>query len=484
MFMMYLQQIPDKFNASSKLFLHSARPQSSALPFTDLKLKNEDVVSLFLATVNNNANKIALRDDNQDLSYAQLLAAAKNIAIQLSNKGVNEGGSVVLMMPKGVEAIVCLWGILLCGASYIPLSKDTSISKLKIIVKQTQAQLLVCDEIVSGVSSQLTVKGINFEKNKFVPASINIKNYASQIYTSGSTGEPKRVSISHANLSHSLASRLQYYGQNDLCYGLVSPFHFDSSMAGIFWTAATGGCLVLINERSLKDPQLLLNDLSRHKVSTLLVLPSVYRAILDLDLLQLETHLNRLIVAGEAASQALFLLHDKHLPNVSFINEYGPTEATIWCSAKRFLKTTELQESEPYLSIGQSIPGVKLEVLDKQLRTVPKGVVGELYISGENVSNTAKPHQAYASGDLVCVNDQDELFFRGRIDDQIKIRGHRVSPAEIEASLSQYPSISACAVVALKHEPNHSVEAINNALQALPLSDACLLLDSVEKDFA
>ncbi len=476
-----LKKLPDALSGVVSEFSNGARPKQSQLATTELQVEPLDVITRFHQTLAVHGNKTALSQSGRRISYTDLNAAALNLAWSLSESGVKPGDKVVLMMPRTIEAIVSLWAILMCGAAYVPLPPGTPRARVESAMKKVRARMLVTDQENSAFPKQFTVSQIHTEPGHFKAIKPEPTAIAYTIFTSGSTGEPKAISLSHRNLAYSLAARLQFYSERKCVYGLVSPLAFDSSVAGIFWMAAIGGCLALIGEDSLLTPQHLVEELEKNKVNTLLTLPSLYRVILDCASETLRKRIQLIIVAGEACPANILDMHKAVFPAASLVNEYGPTEATVWCSAKRFNRESKMSETgTAYLPIGRAVAGVTLHILDRHHRPVPPCVKGELFISGRTVSADSGYDGKYPTGDLVEANSQGEILFHGRRDEQLKIRGHRIDPAEIESVLFNHPDVQDCAVLGITKPLGDDADSLNLALNQLSLDHALGLLAAVE----
>jgi amino acid adenylation domain-containing protein len=281
------------------------------------------------------------------------------------------------------------------------------------------------------------------------------------LYTSGSTGRPKGVVVSQANLWASTAAREEVYATPPGRFLLIPSVAFDSSVAGIFWTLASAGTLVIPTDEEARDPQRLAGLVAEEEVTTLLCVPSLYAAMLRSGGVQMGG-LEAAIVAGESCSRQVVREHFAALPRTRLFNEYGPTEATVWATVQELTAV----DAERRVGIGRPIPAVRLHLRDRRGRRVPAGIPGLAWISGPTVAQgywgreelTSERFvgaqgadglalRRYRSGDLMRWTPEGNLLFLGREDDQIKLRGFRIEPGEIEAALLARPGVKEAAVV-------------------------------------
>ncbi len=262
------------------------------------------------------------------------------------------------------------------------------------------------------------------------------------IYTSGSTGEPKAVEVSHRSLSQSTQVRFSFYPAPVRAFLLLSSLSFDSSVAGIFWTLAQGGKLVLPASGDELVLDTLCGAVQQHAVSHGLSLPSLYGALLDHAPAAALASIDTWIVAGEACSDHLVEQHHRQLPHARLVNEYGPTEGGVWASAE------VLRRGRP-AGIGHAIPGMEIDLVNEWGASAAIGEPGEIYLAGAQLATGYRGHpaqtdaafvsvphiaggrRAYRTGDLACRLADGRMMFLGRRDHQVKIRGHRVELAEI-----------------------------------------------------
>jgi len=408
------------------------------------------LVDLFHAQVARTPDAPALTFAEATLTYAELDEAAERLAQRLAAGGAAPESIVALCMDRSLEMVVAILATLKAGAAYLPLDPNYPAERIAFMLEDSKAILTIRKDDVD-----LTPR----DRETPRPRNPDPNNAAYLIYTSGSTGRPKGVAVSHANAVASVAARMRQYGSPE-SFLLFPSFSFDSSVAVIFGTLLTGGRLVVAPDDVLQDVDAVTRLIERERIAGVLLVPLLYAAMLDhAEAARLES-LRTVIVAGEAFPRGLPRTHAARLPQARLYNEYGPTEASVWCTV------TELSADDESIPIGSPIANAKVHVLDAALRRAPLGAVGELYIGGDGVARgyagrpaltaerfVADPYGApgsrlYRTGDLARWRTDGRLDFLGRADQQVKIRGFRIEPGEVEAALTALPSIAQAAVVA------------------------------------
>ena len=411
-------------------------------------------------------NRVALGANGREINYAELANDCEVIAKRLGEKA--KGKRVAVIAERSAEALIGIFSALRAGAAYVPIDPRQPRARVEAILRQANVAGVLgtraLDYEVSNAEvlpiDQLLSQGQRMSGKEFPNVTENDLAYV--LFTSGSTGVPKGVQVTHGNLLHSTKARLEFYKKPVRSFLLASPHWFDSSVAGIFWTLSQGGELVVANDMEVKDPGALARLIEQSRVSHLLCLPSVYSLLLSYAdrLSSLET----VIVAGEECSRDLVVKHKKLLPDAELFNEYGPTEATVWCSV---YKCDEVIPTR--IPIGRPIANTSMLILNEELQPVSVGTPGEIYIAGDGValgyldaehltsqsfvdcpSIFGMRGKIYKTGDLGRLLPDGNVEFLGRRDDQVKLRGMRIELSEIQTALRRHPAIEDCVVALAK----------------------------------
>ncbi|MEV7941740.1 amino acid adenylation domain-containing protein [Kitasatospora sp. NPDC088264] len=423
---------------------------------------NATIPVLFDRWVSATPDAIALAADNTWLTYRELGERADRLARLLAARGVGPETVVAVALPRSVLLWITVLAVAKAGGAYLPLDPAYPADRTAFMVEDSGAGLVLADAESAARLRGLTAPVLcldDLEEQALPTATargpLSAANTAYVIYTSGTTGRPKGVAVTHRGLAALVASQTERLRLTPASRVLqfASP-SFDASVWEMYMALFQGGTLVVVGPERLGPGAPLAETLDDHGVTHVLLPPPVLAAMPAGSLSTVET----LVVGGDATSPELVAAW---APGRRMINAYGPTEATI-CATM----SAPLAAGGGVPPIGGANLGFRVHVLDAELRPVPAGVIGELYLSGAGLARgylglpglTAERFLAcpfggtgermYRTGDLVSRTDQGDLMFRGRVDTQVKIRGHRVEPREIEAALLSHPAIDQAVVVA------------------------------------
>ncbi|HUF09111.1 MAG TPA: amino acid adenylation domain-containing protein [Rhodothermales bacterium] len=393
---------------------------------------------------------VAISCGTVSITYQELAARAASLARKLVELPHAPFAPVGIFVERSIEAIIALLAAQLAGSPYLPLDPAYPPKRNLAVFDDARPFAILttakeAPELRRLVDIPILSTSESGSPDTPLPT-LSLSHLAYLIYTSGSTGKPKGVPITHGNLAHSTRARSLFYGFDPDRFLLLSSLSFDSSVAGIFWSLSSGKTLVVLPAGEERDPFAMRDAVERNQATALLCIPSLYRELIADEPARLSS-LRLAIVAGETCPSELVEFHHRSLPNCELYNEYGPTEATVWCAAAK------LQPHKP-VTIGQAVPGYEAHVLSPAGQLLPVGVRGELFIAGPGVSSGYRntdpladerfplvrlpgraPVRMYRSGDRVRRLIDGNLEFLGRIDDQVKLSGFRFEPAETETAL-------------------------------------------------
>ena len=429
----------------------------------------DDVVDAIDDIATRRPDALAVAGQGNELTYGALLERARSAASSLTSLGVEAGDPVIVQIDRGPKAVIGILAILLAGGAYVPLDPVYPRARRAAMVEDSKARIIVTAG--DGTDGFEQLQHVDLDAVKPTPPAGWVRpkpppnTPAYIIYTSGSSGRPKGVVVSRANLAFSNAARRAFYEESPEAFLLLSSLSFDSSVVGLFWTLSTGGALVVAGHRIEQDVERVAALIDHYGVTHLLCLPSLHGVLVEHADLKRLASLRVAIVAGETCPPSLPARHRKALPTARLFNEYGPTEATVWCIASDITDTPEDQNP----AIGRPIPGTTVRLVDHRSRPVPRGVAGELMIGGPGVALGYHGHadltvtrfqtlpgeggvRFYRTGDFARWQTDGRLDFLGRRDGQLKIRGHRIEVHEIEAALERAPTIRAAAVVVVPND--------------------------------
>ncbi|MFF7361572.1 non-ribosomal peptide synthase/polyketide synthase, partial [Streptomyces sp. NPDC008125] len=421
--------------------LLSAGERGELLPAVQDPAPGASLPELFAAQVVLTPDAVALVHGAVELTYRQLDVRANRFAHALIARGVGPEQVVAVALPRSVESVVAVLGVLKAGAAYLPVDPGYPQSRISFMLADSRPVVVVDDPAVVAEGDW---------PDTDPEVALDVRHPAYVIYTSGSTGRPKGVAVSHAGVPGLVAAQADRLGvkPGSRVLQFASP-SFDASFWDLCSALLSGAALVLAPAEA---PSEALTD--RRLAVTHVTLPPSALAALDTAALTATT----LVVAGEACPPELV---ERWSPGRRMINAYGPTETTV-CATM----SDPLSAVSGVPPIGRPVAGFRVYVLDERLRLVPPGVEGELYVAGPGLARgylnrpgltsgrfVACPFgpvgtRMYRTGDLVRRRSDGALEYVGRADQQVKVRGFRVEPGEVEAALAEHPAVAQAAVVA------------------------------------
>jgi len=418
--------------------------------------------SLFEERASLTPDAIAIRAGATSLSYRELNELANRLAHHLLGAAGPHASSVGIWMDRSPWMVVAVFGALKAGLAYVPIDADCPPDRAAYLVRDSGISTLLIDAARIPAASTLGVAAVVADRavpgastNPGVP--VAPADLAYMIYTSGSTGEPKGCEIEHHSLTNYLQWAMHYYwsAADTGSMALFTPLSFDLTVPSLFCPLLRGRTLVVYPQDAAIDDVLHQQFQAASSIDTIKLTPSHIR-VLDPARIG-ATGVRLLIVGGEALTQEQVALAHQIDPRIRVINEYGPTEATVGCIIK------EIAGGEPIL-IGRPIDNTRVYVLDDEQRPVAVGIRGEICIGGEGVARGYHNRPAldaarflpdpfvageriYRTGDIGRWLPTGDLECFGRLDTQLKLRGYRIEPGEIEAALRKWTGIEEAVVV-------------------------------------
>jgi amino acid adenylation domain-containing protein/non-ribosomal peptide synthase protein (TIGR01720 family) len=431
---------------------------------------------LFEAQADRTPDLTAVRSPEEALSYAELRARANRLAHLLISRGVGPEDVVALVLPRSADIVVAELAVLKAGAAYLPVDPEYPADRIAFMLDDSSAvAVLTLAEFASGLPplagdtlltlddpGTLSTLAGSSEKDPGDDdrrAALRIEHPAYVIYTSGSTGIPKGVAVTHAGVAGFSAAEIAHFWvrEGDRVLQFSSP-SFDASVLELCMSLPAGAELVVPPRGPLLG-EALAEVLAGNRITHALIPPVALATVPDTDLPLFRS----LLVGGDACTAELV---ERWAPGRQMVNAYGPTEATVVTSWSAALIPGRLAPP-----IGRPIWNTRVYVLDEELRLVPEGAPGELYVTGEGLARgylhrpgltasrfVADPYgrpgsRMYRTGDLVRWRSDGQLEFVGRADHQVKIRGFRIEPGEIESRLRRHPDVAEAVVIAREDQP-------------------------------
>jgi amino acid adenylation domain-containing protein len=440
---------------------------------SDVDPQELNVIDLILQQTTLRPHAPALTCGDSSLSYAEFAVKVAQIAASLTSHGVKAGDFVGVSVQRGLYTSLNMIAVMRLGAIYVPLDPTLPANRINYMLQDSNTKIVLTDEhsivalqIAAPRGVQLILQDRQYEEATSAfdveYEKLDAEKPAYMLYTSGSSGEPKGVLISLASVTHCIHAmiKLTDFGSKDKTLA-VATTSFDISVLDLLMPPSVGGELLIADDESVKDPRAIANLLVEHKATYMQATPTTFEMLFSSGWTN-PTGV-QLLSIGEPITVKLQNSFEQHKCRVW--NGYGPTEATIYATAKELVPGCQI-------SIGRAIGNYKVYILNELFKPVPTGVPGELYIGGPAVGlgyhnkpeltnkvfldNPFSPGEKfYRTGDLVRWIEQDgemEIEYISRIDQQVKLRGYRIELGEIEAALDSQNLFDSVAVV-LKTTP-------------------------------
>ncbi|HEU4508042.1 MAG TPA: amino acid adenylation domain-containing protein [Pyrinomonadaceae bacterium] len=413
---------------------------------------------------------VAVQFKDKQVTYKELNERANALAHHLQSQGVGPDTLVGISVERSIEMVVGLLGILKAGGAYVPIDTSYPLERQAKMLETVSVLVTQEDELEKMPAFWGPVVCFEDELGEAETnpvSNVSAENLAYVMYTSGSTGQPKGVEVPHRAVLR-LVCGVQYVDLNsESCLLHLAPLSFDASTFELWGALLHGGRCVLSSER-VPTPQNLGEMIERYAVDTMWLTASLYNSVID-EAPEALAGLKQLLIGGEALSEWHVSEGLRCLVDTAIINGYGPTEGTTFTCCYRIKNGEEWNYGIP---IGGAINNTQIYVLDRKQQVVPVGVVGELYIGGAGLARgylreaelTAErfvpnPYgresgeRLYRTGDMVRFLPDGRLEFMGRVDHQVKVRGHRIEMGEIETVLERHGSVREAAVLAREDVP-------------------------------
>ncbi|HVG10759.1 MAG TPA: amino acid adenylation domain-containing protein [Thermoanaerobaculia bacterium] len=440
---------PDRTLAGLPLLAEAERHQLS-VEWNDTAIafpSGPTLHGLFLAQAERTPDAVAIvSHDGESITYGELAERSAGLARQLRELGVGPEVRVGVSLRRSPRQIEAILAVLQAGGAYVPLDPDDPPERREWIAADCGAALILDEGMIDRAPSPA-------ERGRAGEGAL-----AYILYTSGTTGRPKGAMTSHRAAVNHIRWAQSAFPLAPGEGGLVkAPLGFDASVREIFWPLSMGGRLVVTKPGGERDPDHLIEMIQRKGAAVVSLVPSLLAAVLDREIAP--TRLRRITAGGEVLSVELAERCRERLPDTALSNHYGPTETAVNATA------WEYRPGDRSIPIGRPLANVRIDVLDPWGDPVPIGAAGEVCVGGTGVGRgyvgrpdltaerfvpdpNVRGARRYRTGDLARWRPDGALEFLGRVDLQVKLRGIRVEPEEVEAALAACPGVRQAAVLA------------------------------------
>lgn len=421
--------------------------------------ETESVLRLFEEQVNKNPSKCAIKSKNGELTYLELDQYSNLLAQNIIEKGIAKESLIAVSVERDCPLMIALLGILKADCTYLPVDYKFPKDRIEYMLEHSGAATLIIDHVTEDhidhknkINLTSFINKLNAKNSKRINYESKPSQSAYIIYTSGSTGKPKGVELTIESMSNFLLSMQEKPGlKSDDTLCAVTTLSFDISVLELYLPLISGATVYIADSEEAKNSQVLAKIINDHNISIMQATPITWRLLFNSGW----DGKNNLKVLCGGEKMPLDLAKELIRSCHSLWNMYGPTETTVWSTCKQLLDNNEL------ITIGYPIRNTSIRILNQKFKNVPLGAIGEIYIGGHGLAKgyykredltqerflMIDGERFYRTGDQGRLTSWNEVICLGRLDHQVKIRGHRIELGEIEFQISQIPEINQSIVI-------------------------------------
>ncbi|NET72739.1 MAG: amino acid adenylation domain-containing protein [Sphaerospermopsis sp. SIO1G2] len=430
---------------------------------------------LFIKQVEKNPDHVAVVFDGQSLTYQELNYRANQVANYLQSLGVKPEFLVGICVERTLEMMIGLLGILKAGGAYVPLDPSYPQERLSFMVSDSQIQVLLTQQKFVNQFPEHKLKIVCFDEDRELINDQNVENPHSNvtsenlayvIYTSGSTGKPKGVAVPHRAVNRLVLNTNYVQIEATVRVAQAANTSFDAATFEIWGALLHGATLIGIPPHIVPSPYDLAAYIQTQKINCIFLTTALFNQLANL-VPQAFQNLKYLLFGGEAVDPKSVQLVLQNGAPENLLHVYGPTESTTFSS---FYVVEDVPDGVTTLPIGRPISNTQIYILNSELKPVPVGTAGEIYIGGDGLAREylhrpeltatrfipnpfVEGSRLYKTGDLGRYLADGNIEYLGRIDDQVKIRGFRIELGEVETTLNQHPDVQQAVVIVREDIP-------------------------------